>query len=219
LTGIEASAKFKCPVCQARFRDSRTCLRCGADLAPLLLLIDQAYRLRQRARWALESGDVERAQEAAAEAENVCSTQSGRDLWLLSSWLLNGIDNVRPSGSPRQPATTIPFTVRTTQLIPVRFTLKNATANQGDRIFLAGNTAELGKWAQSCPTFHNTEGPTVYPNDPNWVLSAAVPAGQMIRFKFIKIAADGTVAWEKGSHHTYTVPTSGEGSVTVNWQC
>jgi len=107
--GTEESAKSGCPVCQARFRNSPTCLRCGADLAPLLLLIDQAYRLRQRAKWALESGDVERAQEGAAEAEKLCSTQKGRDLWLLSSWLLNEIQNLRPSSSPRQAATTIPL--------------------------------------------------------------------------------------------------------------
>lgn len=89
--GTEESAKFRCPVCQARFRDSPTCLRCGADLAPLLLLIGHAYRLRQRARWALGSGDVERAQEEAAEAEKLCSTQEGREVWLLSSWLANEI--------------------------------------------------------------------------------------------------------------------------------
>jgi hypothetical protein len=77
-----------CPVCHARFRGSAICSRCGADLAPLLLLIDHAYRLRRDARKAVETGDVERAQELAEEAETVCSTQKGRELWLLSSWLL-----------------------------------------------------------------------------------------------------------------------------------
>ena len=114
--GTEESAKFRCPVCQACFRNSPTCLRCGADLAPLQLLIDQAYRLRQRAKWALESGDVERAQEGAAEAEKLCSTQKGRELWLLSAWLLNEIQNLRPSSSPRQAAGTIPFTGCAAQL-------------------------------------------------------------------------------------------------------
>ena len=79
----------KCPVCQARFRGSAICSRCGADLQPLFLLIDHAYRLRQSARKAIETGDVGRAQELAAEAESVCSTERGRELWLLSSWLLS----------------------------------------------------------------------------------------------------------------------------------
>jgi len=78
-----------CPVCQARFRGSAICSRCGADLASLLLLIDRAYGLRREARKAIETGDVGRAQELAEEAETVCSTQKGRELWLLSSWLLS----------------------------------------------------------------------------------------------------------------------------------
>ena len=79
----------KCPVCQARFRGSAICSRCGADLAPLLSLIEHAYGLRREARKAIETGDVERAQELAAQAENVCSSRKGRGLWLLSSWLLS----------------------------------------------------------------------------------------------------------------------------------
>jgi predicted amidophosphoribosyltransferase len=79
----------KCPVCQARFRGLAICSRCGADLTPLLLLIDHAYRLRQSARKAIETGDVQRAQELAAEAESACSTEQGRKLWLLSSWVLS----------------------------------------------------------------------------------------------------------------------------------
>jgi hypothetical protein len=46
----------------------------------------------------------------------------------------------------------------------------------------------------------------------------SAPAGAQIQFKFIKIASNGTVTWENGSNHTYTVPTSGVGFVNVNWQ-
>ena len=86
---IENDQPSKCPVCRARFRGTATCSRCGADLAPLLLLIDHAYRLRGEARKELETGDFGRAQELAEEAETVCSTQKGRELWLLSKWLLS----------------------------------------------------------------------------------------------------------------------------------
>jgi Starch binding domain len=216
LIGTEEGAKFKCPVCQARFRDSWTCLRCGADLAPLFLLIDQAYRLRQRARRALESGNLERAQEAAAEAQDICSTHNGRGLWLLSSWLLNETLPVRPSGFQ---ATPISFTLRMSHMIQVRFTLKNATASEGDRILLTGNTAMLGKWAKPSTASDPIEERVASPSCAKWVVGVSVPAGKTIQFKFIKIAADGTVTWEKGPNHTYTVPMSGEGRVTVNWQC
>jgi hypothetical protein len=222
LIGTEERTKFQCPVCHARFRNSRTCLRCGADLAPLLLLIDQAYQLRQQAKWALERGYVERAVEVAAEAENLCSAQNGHELWLLSSWLLNGFHNELPRSALQQAVTReqVPTLIadRPAQLVPVRFTAKNPTVNQGDRIFLTGNTAELGNWTEPSPPFDKAAEATIDPSYPNWSLRVSVPAGQTIQFKFIKIAADGTVTWEEGNNHTYTVPTSGEGSVNVNWQ-
>ena len=78
----------RCPVCQARFRDSCTCSRCGAGLAPLMLLKAKAHRLRQDARGALQVGDHERALRLAGEAQATCSSSKGRELWLLCAWLL-----------------------------------------------------------------------------------------------------------------------------------
>jgi hypothetical protein len=56
------------------------------------------------------------------------------------------------------------------------------------------------------------------PNYPNRFLNVSVPAGAQIQFKFIKVAADGTVTWENGMNHRYTVPAIGTGYVNVNWQ-
>ena len=80
----------KCPVCQARFRGSGTCSRCGAELDSLMLLMAKAYQLREDARRALQAGDCVRAQKLALEAQATCSTQRGEDLRLLSSWLVSG---------------------------------------------------------------------------------------------------------------------------------
>ncbi len=108
------------------------------------------------------------------------------------------------------------FTVLTAKLIPVTFTVNNASPTQvGDYIFLTGNTVELGNWAT---TFDGAIGPMLTPNYPNWFLNVSAPAGQTIQFKFIKIAANGAVTWEAGANHSYTVPSSGVGRVTVNWQ-
>jgi hypothetical protein len=113
-------------------------------------------------------------------------------------------------------ANTIQLTVLTAKLIPVTFTVNNATpTNPGDYIFLTGSTVELGSWGT---TFDAAAGPMLTPNYPNWFLNVSVPAGQNLQFKFIKIAANGTVTYENGSNHTYLVPASGTGSVTVNWQ-
>jgi glycosidase len=113
-------------------------------------------------------------------------------------------------------ANSIQFTVLTGKLVPVTFTVSNAVAtNPGDYIFLSGNTVELGQWGT---TFATAVGPMLDPNYPNWFLDVSVPAGQTIQFKFLKIAADGTVTWEGGANHSYAVPASGVGTVNVNWQ-
>jgi len=82
-----AGIDSRCPVCQARFRGSRTCSRCGADLEPLMRLAVKAWQLRQAARQSLDAGDVERALELAIEAQGIQETESGEALELLSAWL------------------------------------------------------------------------------------------------------------------------------------
>lgn len=128
----------------------------------------------------------------------------------------NGVYNVTLKNSSGTAANTIQLTVLTARLIPVTFTVSNATpTNTGDYIFLTGNTVELGNWGS---TWDTAIGPMLDPNYPAWFLNASVPAGTQIQFKFIKIAANGTVTWENGSNHSYTVPSSGVGYVNVNWQ-
>jgi glycosidase len=128
----------------------------------------------------------------------------------------NGVYSVTLKNSSGTAANTIQFTVLTAKLIPITFTVNNATpTSTGDYIFLAGSTIELGNWGT---TWDTAIGPMLDPNYPNWFLNASMPAGTVIQFKFIKIAANGAVTWENGSNHTYTVPSSGEGFVNVTWQ-
>jgi glycosidase len=136
----------------------------------------------------------------------VCTTPS----------VTNGVYNVTVTNSSSQLSNGIQYTVLTAKLIPITFTVYNATPTQtGDYIFLTGNTVELGNWST---TWDGAVGPMLTPNYPNWFLTASMPAGQTIQFKFIKIAANGSVTWEAGNNHQYTVPTSGTGYVNVNWQ-
>lgn len=128
----------------------------------------------------------------------------------------NGAYNVQLKNSSGTAANTIAFTVLTAKLIPVTFTVNNANpTNPGDYIFVTGNTVELGDWGTTFPT---AIGPMLDPNYPNWFLNVSLPAGQNVQFKFIDIQSNGNVVWENGSNHSYTVPTSGTGSVNVNWQ-
>jgi len=128
----------------------------------------------------------------------------------------NGVYNVTVTNSGGQVSNGIQFTALTAKLIPVTFTVFNASPTQtGDYIFLTGNTVELANWAT---TWDGAVGPMLTPNYPNWFLNVSVPAGQTIQFKFIKIAANGAVTWEAGANHSYTVPASGVGFVNANWQ-
>jgi glycosidase len=128
----------------------------------------------------------------------------------------NGNYNITATDSRGHVSNSVPFTVLAAKLIPVTFTVNNApSTSPTDYIFLTGDTVELGNWNT---TWDGAVGPMLTPNYPNWFLNVSVPAGQTIQFKFIKIAANGTVTWENGSNHSYTVPPSGTGFVNANWQ-
>jgi glycosidase len=130
--------------------------------------------------------------------------------------VVNGVYNVQLKNNAGSSANTMVFTVLAAKLIPVTFTVNNATpTNPGDYIFVTGNTIELGNWGT---TFQSAIGPMLPPNYPNWFLNVSLPAGQTVQFKFIDIQSGGNVIWEGGSNHSYTVPASGTGSVSVNWQ-
>jgi predicted amidophosphoribosyltransferase len=73
----------RCPVCRARFRESRLCSRCGADLGRVMFLAVSAWRLREAARQALERGDYAKGLDWAREAQKVHSTGRGKRLALL----------------------------------------------------------------------------------------------------------------------------------------
>ena len=77
----------RCPVCMARFRGAAVCSRCGADLARLMLLAAQAWRLREAARGAIVAGDFERAFKLAGSAQEMQATPAGEALLRLGAWL------------------------------------------------------------------------------------------------------------------------------------
>ena len=86
-----------CPVCKARFRGEAECLRCGADLTPLMLLSAHAYWLRQAARRALETGDDERLCEERRVFYVAC-TRAKDHLFLTYARSRGG----RPTAGPSQ---------------------------------------------------------------------------------------------------------------------
>jgi len=75
---------LRCPVCQALFRGTGDCSRCGADLRRLMRLALSAHAARQAARSALLAGDASAAASHAQRAERCRSTPAGERLLALS---------------------------------------------------------------------------------------------------------------------------------------
>ena len=78
----------QCPVCLARFRGSRLCSRCGADLEPLMILAVTAWQLREAARDALRAGDFERGHALAAAAQQAQESPEGQALRGIGAFLM-----------------------------------------------------------------------------------------------------------------------------------
>ncbi|MCP4663332.1 MAG: hypothetical protein GY856_48690 [bacterium] len=87
-----APVVLHCPVCRARFRGTRECSRCGADLEPLMILAVRGHHAREAARRALERGEVVRAHELATAAQSLHATPEGRRLCRLTAWWF-GLDD------------------------------------------------------------------------------------------------------------------------------
>ncbi|MEK3882078.1 alpha-amylase family glycosyl hydrolase [Paenibacillus sp. PL2-23] len=107
------------------------------------------------------------------------------------------------------------FNLLTGSQVSIRFVVNNATTALGENVYLVGNVAELGSWTPAKaigPMFN-----TVMAAYPTWYYDVSVPANTALQFKFIK-KNGSTVTWESGSNHTFTTPSSGIATITVNWQ-
>jgi hypothetical protein len=110
----------------------------------------------------------------------------------------------------------VPFIVSTGKLIPVNFSVSGVPALAScDVVMLTGNAAELGGWST---TWNGADGPAVIPSAGNALITVSVPSGAKSQFKFFVLHSDGSVQWEGGSNHLYTIPASGVAAINVNWQ-
>ena len=84
---MDTNGSSRCPVCRAKFRGTRDCSRCGADLTGIMVLSARAQRCRADARSALYALNFEKAHDLAAAAQTDHATETGRKLLLLAAWL------------------------------------------------------------------------------------------------------------------------------------
>ena len=84
---MDIKESLRCPVCRAKFRGTRQCSRCGADLTAVMVLSARAHHCRANAKKSLYALNFEKAHGLAATAQREHATESGRKLLLLTSWL------------------------------------------------------------------------------------------------------------------------------------
>ena len=80
-------ADNRCPVCQARFRGTADCSRCGADLRPLMRIAVEAWQKRQQAREAMLRGEFRRAVELASQARSMQAHEGADSILTLARWM------------------------------------------------------------------------------------------------------------------------------------
>jgi len=84
---MDIKGTSRCPVCRAKFRGTRECSRCGADLSGIMMLSARAQRYRADARKSIYALNFEKARDFAARAQKEHATETGRRLFLLTTWL------------------------------------------------------------------------------------------------------------------------------------
>jgi glycosidase len=129
--------------------------------------------------------------------------------------LAGGVGTVTVTQVPAT-STPSPFTVSTSALIPVTFTVNGTPAlTASDALMLSGSASELGNWAT---TWDGAIGPVTIPAAGSGLLTVSVPRGASIQFKFFVLHSDGSVTWENGANHSFAVPSTGVGEANVSWQ-
>ncbi|WP_433040075.1 carbohydrate-binding module family 20 domain-containing protein [Dactylosporangium sp. CS-033363] len=90
----------------------------------------------------------------------------------------------------------------------VSFTVSGAPT--GNPVYLVGSVSQLGSW-------NTANAIALSANGSSWTGTVSLPAGTAIEYKFITKTSSGTVTWEPGNNHTYSVPASGSGTVSTTW--
>jgi glucoamylase len=92
------------------------------------------------------------------------------------------------------------------------------TTIYGQTIKIAGSVSQLGNWDTSSAVALSAIDYTS--SNHLWHGTVSFAAGTVIQYKYINVAADGTVTWEADPNHTYTVPATCATAVTKSdtWQ-
>ena len=124
---------------------------------------------------------------------------------------------VVPDGGSETVTTTIAEPSPTTCFVSVTFDVR-VTTIFGETIKVVGSVPELGNWN---PDNGIPLGAGAYTQDnPLWSVTFSMTPGQTFEYKFVNVAADGTVRWERDPNRRDTLPSGCGDRVTLggSWQ-
>lgn len=78
----------------------------------------------------------------------------------------------------------------------------------GQTVKLVGDAIALGRWQPGSGIPLDASDYTT--DRPNWKVTLSLTPGKKIQYKYIVVDLDGSVTWESGPNHSYTVPLSCE---------
>lgn len=156
--------------------------------------------------WSTNYGDNNNDGFVDAAGSDIAITQ-GAGSYDISYTESTGAYSVSLASSPTPTPTATP-----SGSVDVTFTVNGYVTQVGQDMYVVGNTAELGNWNPANAV------PLTWQDSDTWSgpVSFTTSAGQAIEFKFI-VKQGGNVTWQSGGNNTYTVPSSGTGSVSGNW--
>ncbi|OLN92070.1 Glucoamylase 3 [Colletotrichum chlorophyti] len=122
-----------------------------------------------------------------------------------------------PTGSSTTQATPTATSCPIASSVLVTFNVR-AVTQFGQTIKIVGNIPTLGNWNPSSAIALSASQYTSA--NPVWSVTIELQAGQVIQYKYINVASNGAVTWERDPNHTYTVPSSCATAVTKSdtWQ-
>lgn len=93
-----------------------------------------------------------------------------------------------------------------------------AVTQWGQTIKIVGNIAELGSWDTTKAVALSAIDYTS--SNPLWWVTLTLQPGESIQYKYINVASNGVVTWERDPNHSYTVPVGCTGTTIRNdsWQ-
>ncbi|KAL9942786.1 hypothetical protein D7B24_004167 [Verticillium nonalfalfae] len=152
------------------------------------------------------------ANSAASVVPNTCFATSVQGSYTSATATSFPANQTPATGAPTGTATTAtaPAATTTAACVPpvnVDITFNARVVTQfGQTVKIVGNIPQLGNWNTANAISLSASQYTS--SNPVWSGTLSLPAGQAIQYKYINVASNGAVTWEKDPNRSYSIPSA-----------